>query len=54
MKQKMRRFRPFKMLEIVYELHDLAIKEPTEENIAFYRKINDLFFEYLKSFDNSK
>jgi len=42
------------MLEIVDELHDLAIKEPTEENIALYEKINYLFFVYLKSFDNSK
>ena len=35
-------------MKIVDELQDLAIKEPAEENIKLYEKMQNLFFKHCK------
>ena len=40
----------FKKMKIVDELHEKAIKDPTEENIQHYGKMQDLFFKHVKEY----
>jgi hypothetical protein len=41
-------------MKVVDELQELAIKNPTKENIAIYQKMQDLFFEHCEYEINRK
>ena len=54
MKRTRTKYHLFSEMQIVDELQELAIKEPTEENIKLYEKMQNLFFKHVKSFAESK
>lgn len=42
----------FDGLRMIDELHEECVKNPTEENLKHYKKVNRLFINYLKNLRN--
>jgi len=50
MRKRRKRTYLFKEMKIVDKLQEKAIKDPTEENIRHYQKMQDLFFKHVKEY----